>query len=401
MRNRHDVRRYRALLGAALLLALAAGIPGCMGKSHPTSTTTSPPPGGTLALGLQRVQDGLSFPLYLTSPPADTARLFVVEKGGPIRVIKNGALLATPFLDLTGQVSTGAEQGLLGMAFDPQYASNGRFYVSYTDPAGNSRIVRYLVSSDPDVAQPAADRILLTVTQPAANHNGGMITFGPDGMLYVGFGDGGGGGDTYGNGQDATDLLGSLLRLDVRGGGGYAIPADNPFSAPDAPELWDIGLRNPWRFSFDRLNGDLYIADVGQDAHEEIDVSPAAAGGGRGLNYGWPITEGSACFNPPRGCSRTGLTAPALDYGHAEGCSVTGGYVYRGSGIPALQGTYFYADYCQGWVRSFRWNGLTVTDQADWPSLRPGGNITSFGEDARGELYVLDARGTVDRIVAR
>jgi glucose/arabinose dehydrogenase len=259
-------------------------------------------------------------------------------------------LLGTPFLDISSLVSTGFEQGLLGLAFDPNYAMNGRFYVSYTDTAGDSRIVRYLVSGNPDIAQSSPDRLLLTVDQPFDNHNGGGIVFGPDQYLYIGLGDGGAGNDPLGNGQDLTDLMGSLLRIDASPQGDYAVPNDNPFAGdPTAsPELWDYGLRNPWRFSFDRLTGDLYIADVGQGDREEINVSPAAQGGGKGLNYGWNIMEGTVCtpgVNP--NCNMAGLTLPVLDYDHSGGsCSVTGGHVYRGAAIPAIWGTYFYADYC-------------------------------------------------------
>jgi glucose/arabinose dehydrogenase len=227
-----------------------------------------------------------------------------------------------------------------------------------------------------------------------------MIAFGPDGMLYCGFGDGGGAGDTYLNGQSKDDLLGSILRLDVRGASGYVSPPDNPFSgAGDKRELWDIGLRNPWRFSFDRANGDLYIGDVGQDDREEIDVSPTASGRGRGANYGWNVMEGTACFPPGGACSSAGLTLPVLDYTHGEGCSMLGGFVYRGSAIPGLQGTYFYGDYCSHFVRSFRWNGAAVTEKTNWPSLDPGSLMSSFGEDGLGELYVLTVAGGVYRIV--
>lgn len=362
------------------------------------SGSVAPP---AASLGLRTVALNLNFPLYLTAPAGDTARLFVVEKGGAIRIVKGGVLLATPFLDLAGQVVTGTEQGLLGLAFDPQYAANGRFYVHYTDTAGDTVIARYRASADPDRALPNADRVLLTVDQPFANHNGGQLAFGPDGLLYIGLGDGGGGGDTQGNGQDRTDLLGSLLRIDVRPAGAYAIPPDNPFvgQAPFRPELWDYGLRNPWRFSFDRASGDLYIADVGQNRREEVNVAPAASGG-KGLNYGWNIMEGLLCFKPASGCDPAGLTRPVLDYDHSGGaCSVTGGYVYRGTAIPSWQGTYFFADYCAGWVRSFRYVDGQATAVTDWPTLSPGGNITSFGEDAQGELYILTAQGGVYRMV--
>ncbi|MCC6544174.1 MAG: PQQ-dependent sugar dehydrogenase [Nitrospirae bacterium] len=354
--------------------------------------------------GLKTIATGLDFPLYLTTAPDDNNRLFIVEKGGLIRIIKYGVLLETPFLDIRKLVSNGNEQGLLGLAFDPGYVRNHRFYVSYTDNAGDSRIVRYLVTGNPDIAQAAPDLVLLTIDQPFPNHNGGNIVFGPDGYLYIGMGDGGSGNDPQGNGQDMTDLLGSLLRIDVRPQGNYTIPVDNPFiSQPSArPELWDIGLRNPWRFSFDRKTGDLYIADVGQNAREEIDIAPASQGGGKGANYGWNIMEGTICtpgINP--GCQKTGLTMPVLDYDHSgNACSITGGYVYRGSDIPEFQGTYFYADYCAGWVKSFVYSNGTITDNKDWKSLRPGGYITSFGEDGQGELYILTSQGGVYRIDA-
>lgn len=362
---------------------------------------TPGPPDGTAALGLQEVAAGLAFPLYLTAP-ADDPRLFVVEKGGRIRIIKDGGLLAAPFLDLTGQVSTGNEQGLLGLAFPPDYAATGRFVVHYTDPAGDTRLSGFRASADPDLADPGSETVLLAVDQPYANHNGGQIAFGPDGHLYLGLGDGGSSNDPAGTGQSLADLLGSLLRLDLAGGSAYAVPADNPFVGLEGarPEVWSWGLRNPWRFSFDRGTGDLYIADVGQSRWEEIDVARAAEGAGRGLNFGWQRMEGRHC-TAGVSCDREGLTLPVLEYGHGEGCSVTGGYVYRGSAIPALRGHYFYADYCAGWVRSFRLEGGEAVDQAGWPTLRPGGAIPSFGEDAAGELYLLTADGRVLRIVPR
>ena len=350
---------------------------------------------------LREVATGLDFPLFLTAPAGDAARLFVVEKTGRIRVVKNGALLPQPFLDLSGRVSRGTEQGLLGLAFHPQYAANGRFVVNYTNSAGDTRVSVFRVTANPDVADPSSEQVIFAVDQPFANHNGGMVVFGPDGKLYLGLGDGGSGGDPNGNGQNKGVLLGKILRMDLSGAGQLSVPADNPFvgQAGARPEIWSYGLRNPWRFSFDRSTGDLYIGDVGQNAREEVDLSLAAAGGGRGLNYGWNIVEGIACYDPPTGCNRTGLTPPVLDYDHGSGCSVIGGYVYRGQAIPALRGRYFYADYCGGWVRSFLAEGTTATEQRDWPSLRPGGLVTSFGEDAAGELYVMISSGKVFRIV--
>ncbi|MCI0530092.1 MAG: PQQ-dependent sugar dehydrogenase [Nitrospira sp.] len=361
----------------AIILVTIPILPLGCGEDPTTQTTTTSTTTTTLpvSLGLQNMVTGLSFPVFLTTPPGDNNRLFIVEKRGTIRIIKNGVLLGTSFLDINSLVSTGGEQGLLGLAFDPNYATNGRFYVSYTDTSGDSQIVRYLVSSNPDIAQATADRVLLSIDQPFDNHNGGDIAFGPDGYLYIAMGDGGSGNDPQGNGQDLTDLLGSLLRIDVSPAGNYVIPNDNPFK--NVPlvkeELWNYGLRNPWRFSFDRQTGDLYIADVGQGAREEINVALAILGRGKGLNYGWNIMEGTICtpgVNP--NCSMVGLTLPVLDYTHGDGCSVTGGYVYRGSAIPTSRlGTYFYADYCSGWIRSFRYQNGQATAQTQWPRSAP------------------------------
>ena len=362
--------------------------------------TEPPPQSGPVPVTLQEVASGLAFPLYLTSPPGDS-RLFVVEKGGTIRIVKDGSLLPSPFLDLSSKVSGGAEQGLLGLAFDPGYATNGRFIVHYTDVSGNTTLSAYRVSAtDPDQADPATETILLTVEQPFANHNGGQILFGPDGMLYLGLGDGGSGGDPGGRGQSLADLLGDILRLDVSSGTGYTVPPDNPFVGQTgaSPEVWSYGLRNPWRFSFDAATGDLYIADVGQNTWEEVDVVAAAAGAARGANFGWNVMEGRHCYASP-GCDTSQFTMPVLEYSHAGGCSISGGYVYRGAAIPALQGHYFYADYCSGWVRSFRMQDGQAVEPFQWPTLAPGGSVTSFGQDAAGELYIMIAEGRVFRIV--
>lgn len=392
-------------------MAMLRSIPGLLAASLACSGSTGPSggnplPPGNLPLTLATVATGLDFPLDLTAPRNDP-RLFVVEKTGRIRVIENGAVLPAPFLDLHDRVSGGPEQGLLGLAFDPAYSTNGRFVVNYTDLNGDTRISAFRVSADPDVADVSTETVLLAVPQPFPNHNGGGLAFGPDGYLYAGLGDGGGGGDPNGNGQSLATLLGKLLRIDLNGGTPYAVPPDNPFAAAAGPatrgEIWSYGLRNPWRFSFDRLTHDLYIGDVGQDAHEEIDVAPApGGGGGGGLNFGWNRMEGAHCYPPTAGdaCNRAGLTLPVVDYDHGQGCSVTGGYVYRGAAIPDLQGVYLYGDYCQGFVRSFRFAGGQATDQHDWQALRPGGNVTSFGEDAAGEVYVLTAQGGVYRIVS-
>jgi glucose/arabinose dehydrogenase len=385
---------------SSLLTCITLSLGSGFAASGCSSDTPSEVTTGTGAR-LEEVVAGLAFPLYLTAPTGDASRLFIVERAGAIRIVKDGALLAEPFLDIRDRVSVSGEQGLLGLAFSPTFATDGRFVVHYTDLAGNTTLSRFQASpTDPDRADPATGALILTAAQPFSNHNGGQIAFGPDGFLYLGLGDGGSSGDPDNRGQNLADLLGSILRIDVRAADPYVVPADNPFiGQPDAsPEVWSYGLRNPWRFSFDRATGDLYIGDVGESQREEIDVSPAAEGAGRGLNYGWSLMEGSQCFRGP-GCDQTGLELPALEYGHGEGCSVTGGYVYRGSAIPALQGHYFYADFCQGWVQSFRYDGGVVTELTSWPALSPGGSVVSFGEDAAGELYIVEAGGRVFRVV--
>ena len=376
---------------ALLLLPLLAAACSEGGSGGPPVGT------GDVELRLEEVASGLAAPLFLTAPRGD-ARLFVVEQPGRIRVVEDGQLLPTPFLDLTDRVSSGGERGLLGLAFHPSYSTNGFLYVDYTDRAGDTRVERYRVSaSDRNRADPASARLVLAVAQPFPNHNGGQVAFGPDGKLYVAMGDGGSGGDPQGNGQNRGSLLGKLLRLDVDAGDPYAVPRDNPFVgvAGARGEVWAYGLRNPWRFAFDREGGTLYVADVGQNEWEEVNAVGATAAG---VNYGWVTMEGAHCFRPASGCSQAGLTLPVLEYPHAEGCSVTGGYVYRGSRIPAIQGHYFYSDFCRGWVRSFRFSGGQVADRKEW-SLGSVGNVLSFGEDASGELYVLSSNGRVYRIV--
>jgi glucose/arabinose dehydrogenase len=381
--------RFTGLVCSCLLASL-----GCSGTNATDSGGVALPPG--LALQLDPfVTSGLSSPVFLTQPVND-GRIFVVEQPGRIRIVRDGILQRSPFLDISSRVAFGGERGLLSVAFDPQYASNHFFYVDFTtQPNGDIRIERF-TSTNADVADPASSKLIITVPhseQP--NHNGGLLLFGPDGMLYAGLGDGGGGGDPFRNGQNPNALLASLLRLDVDHGDPYAIPADNPFASGvgGAREIWAKGLRNPWRYAFDPPTGLLYIADVGQDAHEEVDVEPATAGG---LNYGWNITEGLSCYNATS-CARTGLTAPILDYPHTSGaCSITGGYVYRGSAIPAIVGHYFYSDYCAGFLRSFRDSNGAAVDSKDWGLAM--GNVTSFGVDIAGELYVIAGDG-ISRIV--
>ncbi|MCX8072877.1 MAG: PQQ-dependent sugar dehydrogenase [Candidatus Binatia bacterium] len=357
------------------------------------------------AIRAERIASGLSRPLLLTAPPRDVSRLFIVEKTGRIRILKWGALLPTPFLDISALVSSGSEQGLLGLAFHPQYADNGRFFINYTDTAGNTVVAEYRVSSNPDIADPTPVQVILQVSQPYANHNGGHLAFGPDGYLYIGLGDGGSAGDPQGNGQNPATLLGKMLRIDVDHAAPYAVPPTNPFvgAGPPLDEIWALGLRNPWRYSFDRITGDLYIADVGQNRFEEINFQPASSPGGE--NYGWNIVEGNAhCFPSGSTCDQTGLTQPIHEYDHSQGCSVTGGYVYRGCKMPDLRGRYFYADFCTAFVRSFRVVSGVATDHQDHTAeLESSGvsidQVASFGEDARGELYIADLGGEVFKIV--
>jgi len=363
-----------------------------------TVTATAP------TLGFDTIASGLSQPVFVTAAPGDNSRLFVVEQAGTIRVIKNGALQPTPFLDISAAVLSGGEQGLLGLAFAPNYQSTGRFFVSYTAPgggaAGHAVIARYQVSAKPDSADPASAVVILTQDDPYSNHNGGMIGFGPDGYFYFGLGDGGGGGDPLNSGQNPGDLFASILRLDVSGNGTYTIPPSNPFatSPTAAHEVWSYGLRNPWRWSFDRQTGDLYIGDVGQNLYEEVDVQRATSPGGE--NYGWSTMEGVHCYNAGS-CNQTGLRLPILEYDHSQGCAVVGGYVYRGSAIPGLQGHYFYSDSCSSFIRSFRWTGSGITESRSWPDLETSVSVSSFGEDNAGELYVVDLGGRIYKVIAR
>ena len=375
-------------------LSLASLLAAC-GSENPTRNSAS----ALTSLKLQTVTKNLSAPILLTAPPGDADRLFVVEQGGAIKILErtSGTELGT-FLTITG-ITSGGERGLLGLAFDPQYDSNGRFYVHYTDTTGTIIIARFLASAtNPNVADPASQAILVSIPHPTfANHNGGMVAFGPDGCLYAGIGDGGSAGDPSNNAQHLTNRLGKLLRIDPATGTACTNGTLNPFVLGSGhPLVWGYGLRNPWRFSFD--GDDLYIGDVGQGAREEINVSTGPHAG-RGLNYGWRLMEGSACFNPATNCNTDGLTLPVLEYTHDKGaCSVIGGYVYRGQVVPAIQGTYFYADFCAGFVRSFRLNNGSVIEKAEWPLLAAP-SISSFGQDGLGELYLTTLSGTVFRIV--
>ncbi len=351
------------------------------------------------SIALREIARGFKQPVHLTHAGDGSGRLFVVEQRGVVRVIENGALRAEPFLDIRDRVESGGEKGLLSVAFHPQYAANGRFYVDYTTRDNGLRtIVARFERADRNRADPQSEQILLNIRQPFANHNGGQLAFGPDGYLYIGMGDGGAANDPHDNGQNPDTLLGALLRIDVdrrAAGRAYAIPADNPFVGRPGhrAEIWAYGLRNPWRFSFDADSARLFLADVGQDRFEEIDVIE------RGGNYGWNIMEGEICTpGVNRRCDRKGLTLPIFTYAPPQGFSITGGFVYRGSAMPALCGVYLYGDYVTKRIWGLRYNGNKVTRQRKL--LDTGHAISSFGEDQQRELYVVDhGSGTISKIV--
>jgi glucose/arabinose dehydrogenase len=360
---------------------------------------TGPPPAGGDTVGLELIASGVGFPLWVTSPPDDD-RLFIVDKGGTIRIVKDGTLLPEPFLDLSGKVATLPEQGLLGLAFPPDYATSHRFVVHYTNADGDTRVSFFTTSSDPDRADPASEAVILGLDQPGPGHNGGEVMFGPDGFLWIGLGDGGSrDGDDKGRAQSLADWFGSILRIDVANGADYTVPADNPFvgTAGAKPEIWNYGLRNPWRFSFDRSTGDLYIGDVGEHHWEEVNV--ARAGDlGRGLDYGWSRMEAHDCLQA--GCDESGITFPDLQYSHDGACAITGAYVYRGAAIPMLQGQLLFSDFCGGWVHSVPVGSLGSAP-VNWPTLSPDDRISSLAEGTDGELYLTTAGGNVFKIVPR
>ena len=391
-RSLRERRRFRCVTGVrGGLLGMCLAILISVGATGGSAAATWP------AITLTPFASGLAAPVAIANAGDGSNRLFVVEQAGRVRLIKGGVLQVTPFLDISTKVSPGGERGLLGLAFPPGYATKGHFYVYYTDPAGAITVARYQVGANPDVADPNSEQVILSVAHPRTNHNGGQLAFGPgDGYLYAALGDGGGGGDPDGNGQNTGTLLGKILRLDVESGATpYAIPTGNPFaSGGGRPEIWAYGLRNPWRFSFDRQTHDLYIADVGQGLWEEVDYQPAGAAGG--ANYGWNIMEGMHCYNATS-CDQTGLTPPVTEYDHSLGCAIVGGFVYRGSAQPALAGLYFYADECQGRV----W-GLQQSGSA-WESrqlVQAAINPSTFGEDEAGEIYLADySTGTLYHVV--
>ena len=392
---------------AVLTLALGLGLAApAQAAPMPLSTTeravAASPADARIRLSVRAT--GLSRPVFVTSARDGTGRMFIVEQTGRILVVDGGVVQRTPFLSITTQVSKGSEQGLLGLAFHPGFRTNRKLYVNYTNTAGDTLIREFRTSSsNPNVVDGRTGRTLLKIDQPYANHNGGMLAFGRDGYLYIGMGDGGGGGDPQDRAQNVNSLLGKMLRIDVNGTTStraYRIPSSNPYvGITGRDEIWQKGLRNPWRFSFDRANGNLWIGDVGQNAWEEVDRAiRTSSGPGRKINWGWDDMEGRHCYEPMSGCRTSGRTLPVAEYSHANGrCAVTGGYVYRGTAIPALVGGYVFADYCSGeiWVISATASSpATKTLLLDTPY-----QISGFGESNGGELYVLDLNGAMYLIV--
>ena len=374
----------------SIVVALALGIAVAGPLASPRAAGAEP------TIELVEIASGLPNPVGIVDPGDGSNRLFIVLQAGRIVIWDGASVLPQDFLDISSLVTCCGERGLLGLAFHPNYASNGFFYVDYIDTSGNTMVARYHVSANPNIADAASAVQILTVTQPPFdNHKSGQLQFGPDGFLYIGLGDGGDAGDPGNRAQNTNELLGKILRIDVNGGFPYAIPPSNPFAGGGGlGEIWAYGLRNPWRFSFDRDTGDLLIADVGQDEREEVDFEPAGSGGGR--NYGWRRMEGFACFNPASGCNDGTLTLPVLDYDHSLGCSITGGYRYRGTLYPELGGFYLYADFCSGRIWGAR-QGVTA-----WSTsvlLDTALNISTFGEDAAGTLYLAHRHATAGRIL--
>ena len=363
----------------------------------PVSVIYAPAP--PLRLRFVAIATGLASPTFLASPPGSTD-LYVVEQPGRVRRLVDG--VAQPaIVDISARISSGGERGMLSLAFDPGFASNGYVYVYFTETTGDIAVERFTFPlagnpAGPSGVEATAVRVLTIPHRLFANHNGGQLQFGLDGMLYLGTGDGGGGGDPLGSGQNLDTLLGKILRVDVRALP-YRIPPDNPFVGQPGrrPEVWAFGVRNPWRFAFDAANQSLYIADVGQGSREEVNMVSANAAG---LNYGWNIWEGTMCYPPGSTCSAAGITMPVLDYDHGNGCSITGGYVYRGAALPEVVGRYFYSDYCNGWLRSFLVVNGIATERLDW-HITPIGSIQSFGVDSRNELYALTSNGGVYKLV--
>ena len=416
MTRTKTTRRLLSFIGAIAALsillpgqAVAAGPAG-----RPTADARLATPGlvpgfspWAIKISFARVATGLSSPVLVTHAGDGSGRLFIVEQGGRIKILRNGRVLGTPFLDIRSLVSKGGEQGLLGLAFHPSYETNRKFYVYYTDRAGDTVIREYKrSSSNSNRATKTGSRLILKIAHPFGNHNGGHMAFGPDGYLYIGTGDGGSSGDPGNRAQNKNSLLGKLLRININrrtaSGRNYVNPASNPYVGKTGNDaIWARGLRNPWRWSFDRLTGDLWIGDVGQGRYEEIDrAKKSSSGAGRGANFGWRVLEGRHCFRPSSGCSRTGKASPLYEYAHGSTgrCSVTGGYVYRGSAFPLMHGGYFFGDFCTGEV--FAMSALANSPARVRRMANTSMLISSFGESENGELYVVDHRGSVFRVRA-
>lgn len=401
-------RRLTALVLAIALVLTAAGsalAAPMAADGSPTRATQVAVQGvpGQAKIALQLAVSGLSAPVFITPSPDGSGRLFIVEQGGKIKILIGSSVLATSFLNITTSVSNGSEQGLLGLAFHPQFATNRLFYVNYTDTQGDTVIREYAQSTTNSNVASSYVRTILRINQPYSNHNGGMLAFGPDGYLYIGMGDGGDSGDPGNRAQSTSSLLGKMLRININGKGGgkqYLVPAGNPYvGTTGLDEIWQRGLRNPWRYSFDKSNGNLWIGDVGQAKWEEVDRAiKTSSGPGRGINWGWRVMEGRHCYRPATGCSTAGKTLPLTEFDHAGGrCSITGGYVYRGSAIPVLVGGYLFADYCSGqiWVVNSTASAPTTRTQL----LDTSYFISSFGQATNGELYVVNHGGSIYRIV--
>jgi glucose/arabinose dehydrogenase len=394
MTSRRGAPRRIARVVAALAIVAALLVPG-------TGPALAAP-----GVALVKIAEGFDSPVQLTNAQDGSGRLFVVEQTGRIKVLKDGVLLGT-FLNVADELSIGGERGLLGLAFHPNYESNGYFYVNFTRSNGDTVINRYRVSStNPNAAVRSSAFRIMTIGQPPYdNHKGGMLAFGPDGYLYIGTGDGGSSGDPGNRGQRTDTLLGKMLRIDVNGttsSRNYRVPSSNPYVGKTGwDEIWSRGLRNPWRFSFDRATGTLWIGDVGQDDFEEINRATntgTSATRGRGANYGWRVLEGRHCYNPSSGCNRSGKHVPVVEYAHNEGCSVTAGYVYRGSRVPALANRYIFGDYCSGTIWAI--SAIAGIPATKGVVLSTSMHISSFGEDGSGELYVVDHDGAFYKFVA-
>ncbi len=398
--SNHHFRSSRRIFLAIAALAIATGSSLSFQRTA-IGQDVEPFDPASFSVGFKLVADGFGRPVQFLDAGDGSGRMFVVEQGGIVRIHQNGETLPDPFFDISDQVSFGNEQGLLSIALHPSFSENRTFFIDYTDTGGDTQVERWQVSeADPNVADPGTAETILQVDQPFPNHNGGYLLFGPnDGYLYIGLGDGGSQGDPDGNGQNPETLLGSILRIDIDSTSEdrpYGIPEDNPFADGNggAPEIWLYGLRNPWRFSFDRSNGDLYIGDVGQSAYEEVSLYPS---GGESRNFGWNPMEGSSCYAVDD-CDSSRYELPMFEYSHDFGCSVTGGYVYRGSEVPGLAGIYILADYCSGLL----W-GVGMDESGSWIASEPretGLNISSFGEDKAGELYAIDLNGGIYKIVS-